>query len=102
MRNRIEPEILEIDQYEQVQFVIHVLSRRGNAFFMPEKVSRYFVLRDTKRNEINIFSGKSPKQAALKAANRGVKDIRNALACMPEKISKPNVKKIGIEKPKNI
>jgi hypothetical protein len=92
---------------------------------VAEKVSRNFALRDTKGNEVSVFAGKSPRQAALKAANRGVKDIRlrerntkkvhiftgerkqvkkpaNAPAWMPAKIWKPNVKKIGIEKLDNI
>ena len=41
---------------------------------MGEK--RNFALRDAKGNEIGVFAGKQPRQAALKAANRGVKDIR--------------------------
>ena len=88
---------------------------------MAEKEARNFALRDAKGNEIGIFSGKQPRQAALKAANRGVKDIRlrergtkkvhiftgerkqvkkpkNAPAWMPAKIWKPNVKKVGVEK----
>ena len=92
---------------------------------MAEKVARNFVLRDVKGNEVSVFTGKSPRQAALKAANRGVKDIRlrerntkkvhiftgerkqvkkpaNAPAWMPAKIWKPNVKKVGIEKLDNI
>jgi hypothetical protein len=92
---------------------------------VAEKVSRNFALRDAKGNEDSVFSGKSPRQAALKAANRGVKDIRlrerntkkvhiftgerkqvkkpaNAPAWMPEKIWKPTVKKIGMEKLENI
>jgi hypothetical protein len=92
---------------------------------VAEKASRNFALRDTKGNEDGVFAGKSPRQAALKAANRGVKDIRlrergtkkvhiftgerkqvkkpaNAPAWMPDKIWKPNVKKVGIEKLDNI
>ena len=87
---------------------------------MTEKEARNFALRDAKGNEIGIFSGKQPRQAALKAANRGVTDIRlrergtkkvhiftgerkqvkkpkNAPAWMPAKIWKPMVKKVGIE-----
>jgi hypothetical protein len=86
---------------------------------MAEK--RNFALRDIDGNEIGVFSGKQPRQAALKAANRGFTDIRlrergtkkvhlfegkrvqvvkpsNAPAWMPEKIWKPSVKKVGIEK----
>ncbi len=88
---------------------------------MAERVSRNFALRDAKGNEIGVFAGKSPRQAALKAANRGHTDIKlrergtkkvhiftgerkqikkpaNAPAWMPAKIWKPNVKKVGTEK----
>jgi hypothetical protein len=41
----------------------------------PEE-KRNFVLRDAKRNENGIFSERSLGQAALKAAKRGIKDIR--------------------------
>ena len=86
-----------------------------------EKKSRNFALRDKKGNESGVFTGTSPRQAALKAANRGVTDIRlrergtkkvhifqgermqvkkpaNAPAWMPDKIWKPKVKKVGVEK----
>ena len=86
---------------------------------MSEK--RNFALRDKDGNEIGVFSGKQPRQAALKAANRGFTDIRlrergtkkvhifegernlvrkptNAPDWMPNEIWKPNVKKIRIEK----
>ena len=43
---------------------------------MAEKEMRNFALRDEKGNEIGVFTGKSPRQAALKAANRGHTDIR--------------------------
>jgi hypothetical protein len=92
---------------------------------VAEKVARNFALRDAKGDEIGVFTGKSPRQAALKAANRGVKDIRlrerntkkvhiftgerkqvikpaNAPAWMPDMIWKPTVKKVGIEKLENI
>ena len=85
---------------------------------MEEK--RNFALRDAKGNEIGVFAGKQPRQAALKAANRGYKDIKlrergtkkvhifagerkqvkkpaNAPTWMPAKIWKPFVKKVGIE-----
>lgn len=90
---------------------------------MVEK--RYFALRDENGNEIGIFAGKQPRQAALKAANRGhtkiklrergtkkvhvfegkrkhVKKPANAPAWMPTKIWRPFVKKVGIEKLENI
>jgi hypothetical protein len=86
---------------------------------MVEK--RNFALRDKDGNEIGVFCGKQPRQAALKAANRGYTDIRlrergtkkvhvfagerkqvakpaNAPNWMPGMIWKPNVKKVGIEK----
>ena len=86
---------------------------------MAEK--RNFALRDKKGNEIGVFSGKQPRQAALKAANRGYTEIRlrergtkkvhifhgerkqvpkpvTAPKWMPSNIWKPNVKKIGMEK----
>jgi hypothetical protein len=82
---------------------------------------RNFALRDAEGNEIGVFTGKQPRQAALKAANRGYTDIRlrergtkkvhifegerklvikpsNATDWMPKEIWKPNVKKMGIEK----
>jgi hypothetical protein len=88
---------------------------------LAEKEMRNFALRDKDGNEIGAFTGKQPRQAALKAANRGHKDIRlrergtkkvhmfagerkqvkkpkSAPAWMPDKIWKPIVKKIGIEK----
>jgi hypothetical protein len=87
---------------------------------------RNFVLRDKDGNEHGVFTGKQPLQAALKAANRGegtkakpeiiqlrergtkkvhifkawkqtVKAPENRPSWMPEKISKPFVKKEKIE-----
>ncbi len=86
---------------------------------------RNFALRDKEGNEIGVFTGKSPRQAALKAANRGHSDIRlrergtkkvhlfegkrvqvdkpkNAPTWMTDKIWKPQVKKVGIEKLEDI
>ena len=59
---------------------------------MVEKEARNFALRDAKGNEEGVFTGRSPRQAALKAANRGVTDIRlryssilcNDLSTMPD------------------
>ena len=88
---------------------------------MAEKETRNFVLRDKDGNENGVFTGKQPRQAALKAANRGHTDIRlrergtkkvhiltgervqvkkpkGAPAWMPAKIWKPIVKKVGVEK----
>ncbi len=87
---------------------------------MAEKETRNFALRDKDGNEIAVFTGKAPRQAALKAANRGYKDIKlrergtkkvhvftgerkqvkkpkNAPAWMPAKIWMPQVKKVGME-----
>jgi hypothetical protein len=36
---------------------------------MAEKEMRNFALRDKNGNEISVFTGKAPRQAALKAAN---------------------------------
>jgi hypothetical protein len=86
---------------------------------------RNFALRDKDGNEVGVFSGKQPRQAALKAANRGFTDIRlrergtkkvhlfqgerkqvpkptNAPAWMPINIWKPFVKKVGVEKLQDI
>ncbi len=83
--------------------------------------TRNFALRDKNGNEIGVFTGKQPRQAALKAANRGITDMRlrergtkklhvftgervqvkkpkGAPAWMPEMIWKPKVKKMGVEK----
>ena len=88
---------------------------------MAEKEMRNFVLRDKDGNEIGVFTGKAPRQAALKAANRGHTDIKlrergtkkvhvftgervqvdkpkGAPDWMKDKIWKPNVKKVGTEK----
>ena len=87
---------------------------------MAENEMRNFALRDAQGSEIGVFTGKQPRQAALKAANRGYTDIKlrergtkkvhvftgervqvdkpkNAPAWMPDKIWKPVVKKVGIE-----
>jgi hypothetical protein len=89
--------------------------------------TRNFVLRDEEGNEYGVFTGKQPRQAALKAANRGegtkskpeiirlrergtkkvhifkawkelVEAPKNRPDWMPEKISKPFVKKDKIER----
>jgi hypothetical protein len=86
---------------------------------MAEK--RNFALRDAEGNEVHVFAGTAPRQAALKAATRGFTDIRlrekgtkkvhvyqgerkqvqkpkKAPTWMPKKIWKPSVRKIRIEK----
>ena len=93
---------------------------------ITETEPRNFVLRDKDGTEHGVFTGKQPRQAALKAANRcsgtkkkpeiiqlrergtkkvhvfkGWKEIvkapENRPSWMPEKISKPFVKKERIE-----
>lgn len=94
---------------------------RCRSEIMAEKEMRNFALRDKDGNEIGVFTGKSPRQAALKAANRGYTDIKlrergtkkvhvftgervqvdkpkGGPAWMPDKIWKPVVKKVGTEK----
>lgn len=88
---------------------------------MAEKEMKNYALRDKNGNEIAVFTGKAPRQAALKAANRGYTEInlrekgtknvhifsgeriqvskpKGAPAWMPDKIWKPKVKKEGIDK----
>ena len=89
--------------------------------------TKNFVLRDEKGEEHGVFTGKQPRQAALKAANktegtkskpvtlrlreRGTKKVhvfngwkeivdapKNKPAWMPDQINKPFVKKVCIEK----
>lgn len=89
--------------------------------------TRNFVLRDKEGNEHGVFTGKQPRQAALKAANRGsgtkdnpeliilrergtkklhyydgwreeVPAPKNKPSWMPDMIKKPNVKKMKIDK----
>ncbi len=86
-----------------------------------------FILRNKNGSEDGVFTGRQPRQAALKAAHRfggskdkpveirlrerGTKKIhifkgwkeminapKNKPAWMPDKINKPFVKKVGIEK----
>jgi uncharacterized protein YpmB len=97
------------------------ISIGGIAVAEKEKETRNFALRDKDGTEIGVFTGRSPRQAALKAANRGYTDIqlrergtkkvhvfegkrvqvdkpKGAPAWMPDKIWKPQVKKIGTKK----
>ncbi|MHC1570895.1 MAG: non-histone chromosomal MC1 family protein [Methermicoccaceae archaeon] len=91
------------------------------------KDKKNFALRDENGVEIGVFSGRQPRQAALKAANRtngtkkkpailrlrekGTNKVhvfkgwtekvpapKNKPAWMPDKIKKAYVKKIGIER----
>jgi hypothetical protein len=90
---------------------------------------KYYVMK--KGNKISVFTGRSPRQAALKAASRGIKDIRlrergrrnkdrtytihifkgdyktvdapaNRPSWLPAKIKKAIVSKVGVEKVKKI
>jgi len=92
---------------------------------------RNYVLREKNGKETGVFTGNQPRQAALKAANRskgtkskpteirlrerGTKKLhiykgwrevvaapKNKPKWMPDKINKPNVKKVGIEKLKKV
>lgn len=91
-----------------------------------EPKKRYFALRNAKTGkEIGTYIGRSPRQAAMKAANRGIKKIHlrergtmkvhmyegtrkkvkapeNRPDWMPAEIFKPNVKKLGIKKLKKL
>jgi hypothetical protein len=89
------------------------------------KAKKYYILK--RGNKVSVFTGRSPRQAALKAARRGITDIRlrergrrnkdrtytihvfkgsvkvvdapeNRPAWLPAKIKKAFVKKVGIEK----
>ncbi len=82
---------------------------------------RNFVLMKGGKDTDSIFTGRAPRQAALKAANRGIADIKlrergtkkvhvfrgsrnqvaapaNAPSWMGSKVWKPSVKKVGIER----
>lgn len=84
-----------------------------------QRKKRYFVLRKSGRDTNQVFTGYQPRQAALKAATRGITDIvlrergtkkehifrgsrskvtapSNAPDWMPSKIWKSNVQKKGI------
>lgn len=90
---------------------------------------KYYILK--RGNKVSVFTGRSPRQAALKAAARGIKDIRlrergrrnkdktytihvfkgsvkevdapaNRPSWLPARIKKPIVSKVGIEKVKKI
>ncbi len=94
-----------------------------------KSVKKYYILK--RGSKISVFTGRSPRQAALKAAARGIKDIRlrergrrnkdgtytihifkgsykmvdapaNRPSWLPAKIKKPVVSKVGIEKVKKI
>lgn len=84
------------------------------------KEVRYFVLQKNGKDTNHVFTGRQPRQAALKAATRGFSDIRlrergrdrvhifvgsrkrvrapsNAPEWMPKEIYKATVRKKGIE-----
>ena len=85
-----------------------------------KKAKRYFVLLKGKK-EVGVFTGSSPRAAALKAASRGNSDVQlrergtkkvhvykgvrkkvaapaNRPSWMPAQVWKPNVKKVGIKR----
>jgi hypothetical protein len=118
------PEILIRELFIQSQ-PLKLLQSSCKRNKMAEKETRNFALRDKDGKEIGVFTGKLPRQAALKAANRGYTDIRlrergtkkvhvftgsrkqvkkpkGAPAWMPDKIWKPVVKKVGVEKLENL
>ena len=97
---------------------------------MAKAARKYYILR--KGNKVAIFTGRSPRQAALKAATRGVTDIRlrergkrnkdrtysihifrgnrekvtveseNRPEWLPSKVWKPRVEKVRVERIKTI
>ena len=48
---------------------------------MAENEKRNFALRNAQWDEIGVFTGKQPRQAALKAANRGYTEIKLRERC---------------------
>ncbi len=103
----------------------HAVSKlQGEEIHMAEM--KNFILRKKDGTESSVFTGRQPRQAALKAANRvggtkakpveirlrerGAKKVhifkgwkemisapKNKPAWMPDKINKPFVKKVGVE-----
>ena len=68
---------------------------------MAEKEIRNFALRDEKGNKIEVFMGRSLRQAAPEGGpgqRVQVDKPKGAPAWMPDKIWKPMVKKVGVEK----
>jgi hypothetical protein len=94
---------------------------------MAKAEMKNYILREKNGKEDGVFTGKQPRQAALKAANRskgtkskpveirlrerGTKKVhifkvwkeivpapKNKPKWMPEKINKPYVEKVGVEK----
>ena len=90
---------------------------------------KYYVLKQGRK--VSIFTGRSPRQAALKAATRGVKDIKlrergrrnkdrtysihvfkgsvksisapsNRPSWLPARVKKPVGRKVGVERVKRI
>ena len=93
--------------------------------------TKYYALRAKGGNEGSVFSGRSPRQAALKAASRGNADIRlrergrrnkdgtysvhvfkgsrkkvsspaNRPSWLPAQVWKPVVSKVGVERIKKL
>jgi len=90
---------------------------------------KYYILKEGRKS--SIFTGRSPRQAALKAATRGVKNIRlrergrrnrdgtysihvfkgavkvesapaNRPSWLPSRVKKPSVRKVGVERVRSI
>jgi hypothetical protein len=67
---------------------------------MAEKEMRNFALRDEKGNEIGVLTGKAPRQAALKVANRGYTDIK-LRERGTKKVHAFTGERVQVDKPKN-
>ena len=63
----------------------------------PEKKFRTFMLMDVDNCDIGRYTGHAPRQAALKAANAGVQDIRLRETGIRRKISKRGVTETEIK-----
>lgn len=63
-------------------------TRKKPAKANPEKKFRTFMLMDVDNYDIGRYTGHAPRQAALKAANAGVQDIRLRETGIRRKISK--------------
>lgn len=62
----------------------------------PEKKFRVFMLMDVDNCDIGRYTGHAPRQAALKAANAGVQDIRLRETGVRRKVGKKRVTEIKV------
>jgi hypothetical protein len=99
--------------------------RKRASVIQLENSGKYFVLLNDANKSIGTYKGRQPRQAALKAANRGFTDIKlrergtkkvhifigereqidkpvSAPAWMPGRIWKPWVKKVGVQNLKEL